>query len=242
MIAPQDFDRLSAYIDHQLSPRETAALEARLTREPELKAALDDLRATVRLVRSLPTLKPPRHFTLTRAQVAARPRFRLLPALRLATALASLAFVVVFAVDLWIAGRPAASPAEQVAAPLLANDMAPTPSAEAMAITVAGGSAEGDTTATPPEPLTTMKLAVTETPTPEGGDVTRFAASAPTETPIAVAESVITETTPAADAMLASAPPPATPAPDSSLWRYAEIVLALIAILFALAAWRWRQR
>jgi hypothetical protein len=242
MISSQDFDRLSAYMDHQLTPRETAALEARLTREPELKAALDDLRATVRLMRALPTLKPPRNFTLTRAQAAARPRFQLLPALRLTTVLASLALALVFVADWWTAGHSAASPTAQVAAPLLASGMAPTPSQEALAITAAGGNAAADMTATPPGPLTTMKLAETETPTPEGGEVTRFAAVAPTDTPVGVAESTVAEATPSADAVLTSAPPTAAPAPDRSLWRYTEIALALMAVMFALAAWRWRQR
>src|SRR3990172_6267390 len=71
MTTPQDFDRLSAYLDKQLSPAEKAGLETRLEREPELKAALDDLRMTVRALRSLPAVKPPRNFTISQAQ--ARP-------------------------------------------------------------------------------------------------------------------------------------------------------------------------
>ncbi len=51
MTTAQDFDRLSAYLDNQLSPAEKAGLEARLEHEPELKAALDDLRRAVRALR-----------------------------------------------------------------------------------------------------------------------------------------------------------------------------------------------
>ena len=95
MISPQDFDRLSAYLDNQLSPAEKAGLEAQLEHEPELRAALDDLRMAVRALRSLPTVKPPRNFTLSpdRARAIVRPR-GVFPALRLATALAAFAFVI----------------------------------------------------------------------------------------------------------------------------------------------------
>ena len=112
MTTPQDFDRLSAYLDNQLSPAEKAGLEARLEREPELKAALDDLRMTVRALRSLPAVKPPRNFTISQAQARAiAPPRRVFPSLRLATALAAFAFVAVivgdFATNL---ASPAAAP------------------------------------------------------------------------------------------------------------------------------------
>lgn len=95
MTTPQDFDRLSAYLDNQLSPAEKAGLEARLEHEPELRVALDDLRMAVRALRSLPTVKPPRNFTLSpdRARAIVRPR-GVFPALRLATALAAFAFAI----------------------------------------------------------------------------------------------------------------------------------------------------
>jgi hypothetical protein len=112
MTTPQDFDRLSAYLDKQLSPVEKAGLEARLEREPELKAALDDFRMTVRALRSLPAVKPPRNFTISQAQARAiAPPRRVFPALRLATALAAFVFVAVivgdFATNL---ASPAAAP------------------------------------------------------------------------------------------------------------------------------------
>jgi hypothetical protein len=101
MTTPQDFERLSAYLDNQLSLSEKAKLDARLSREPELKATLADLRMTAHALRSLPTLKTPRSFTLTAAQaqgaVQPRPMF---PALRFATALAAVALAVVVVGDL----------------------------------------------------------------------------------------------------------------------------------------------
>src|SRR3972149_2384482 len=96
MITPQDFDRLSAYLDNQLPPAEKARLEARMEREPELKTALDDLRMTVRALRSLPIVKPPRNFTLTPelARAVTAPQ-RSFPALRLGAAVGPVGVVVV---------------------------------------------------------------------------------------------------------------------------------------------------
>jgi hypothetical protein len=117
-MTPKDFDRLSAYIDDQLSPREKAALEARLERDAELRAALDELRLTVRALRALPSVKPPRSFTLTPALVGqgAGGRQPFFPALRLAAALSAIALVVVMAGDIAVTtgllpGAPAAEPA-----------------------------------------------------------------------------------------------------------------------------------
>ncbi|MBN1565108.1 MAG: hypothetical protein JXA10_14790 [Anaerolineae bacterium] len=70
MVAPHttpsdhDLELLSAYLDGELAHRERISLEQRLDRETELRAALDDLRETVMIVRDLPPLKAPRNFTL----------------------------------------------------------------------------------------------------------------------------------------------------------------------------------
>ncbi|MGQ0602161.1 MAG: anti-sigma factor family protein, partial [Anaerolineales bacterium] len=63
MISEQDFDRLSAYLDHQLPASEKLALEARLVKDPALKAALRDMRLQARALRDLPKVKAPRNFT-----------------------------------------------------------------------------------------------------------------------------------------------------------------------------------
>src|SRR5262245_40668582 len=59
-----DLELLSAYIDSQLASDERAILEQRLRDEPDLRAVLDELRATVGLLHELEPLKPPRSFTL----------------------------------------------------------------------------------------------------------------------------------------------------------------------------------
>jgi hypothetical protein len=98
-ISQRELERLSAYLDGTLSSRETDRIEARLREDPILQDALEELRRTSQLLRALPTVRVPRNFALTpqmAGQVAKRPAY---PALRLATALASLALVLMVGFD-----------------------------------------------------------------------------------------------------------------------------------------------
>ncbi|NIS81371.1 MAG: hypothetical protein GTO14_14470, partial [Anaerolineales bacterium] len=97
----RELERLSAYLDGALSRKEAARLEARLQDEPELRAALEELRETVWLLRSVPELKPPRRFALSPEMVGVRERPRAYPRLQLATALVAAAFVFVIGIDLF---------------------------------------------------------------------------------------------------------------------------------------------
>jgi hypothetical protein len=67
-----DLEQLSAYLDQQLTPEESAALEERLRHEPEFRAALDELRQTISVLRDLGPVQPPRSFTLDPSVVAPR--------------------------------------------------------------------------------------------------------------------------------------------------------------------------
>lgn len=67
MISQTDLELLNAYLDGALDESQRAELESRLASEPELRSELNSLRSTARLVRSLPTLRAPRDFTLTQA-------------------------------------------------------------------------------------------------------------------------------------------------------------------------------
>ncbi|MCC6187757.1 MAG: hypothetical protein IT318_01885 [Anaerolineales bacterium] len=184
MKTPQDIDRLSAYIDNQLTPAERAALEARLTAEPQLREMLSDLGLTVRALRALPAVTPPRSFALTPAQAGASrqgaARSPWFPALRLATALSALMLAVVVAGDLGsglLAMRPAATEeaaravvTAPVEAPVVGPTASQTPGAEAaelMPATEEAVSAAGADTG-PAEETPMASLMMPEgTPTPE---------------------------------------------------------------------------
>ena len=60
MLNGNDLELLSAYLDGALSDEERAALEARLQSDAALRRELDRLRATVALIKTLPTLSTPR--------------------------------------------------------------------------------------------------------------------------------------------------------------------------------------
>ena len=104
----RDLELLSAYLDGQLKPSESARLESRLQTDPQLASVLTDLRATRNLLRKLPARKAPRNFTLTRKMVGQNPPLpRAYPWFRLTTALATLLFVFSFGLN--TVGRQMAS-------------------------------------------------------------------------------------------------------------------------------------
>ena len=96
-IARRDLERLSAFLDGELSPAEAEKLRARLATDTQLSGMLEALRATAEAVRSLPEVSPPHSFALTEEMV--RPR-RAYPFLQLSTAVAALGFVLVVGADL----------------------------------------------------------------------------------------------------------------------------------------------
>jgi len=158
-ISPRDWEALSAYLDGQLAPKERQHLEARLQARADLRAALEELRRTREVVRARLPVRAPRNFTLTPEMAGIRTRSRpgvaLFPAMRLASALSSLLFVLVVLGDLLgssplLAGPQAvavqkqaaatqapAAAAPQVAPPEIAQE-APAPTALAGAAQLAG--------------------------------------------------------------------------------------------------------
>ena len=106
----RDLELLSAYVDGQLKPSDSARLEARLKTDPQLASVLTDLRATRNLLRKLPARRAPRNFTLTRKMVGQNPPLpRAYPVFRFATALATLLFIFSFGLN--TVGRQMASQA-----------------------------------------------------------------------------------------------------------------------------------
>ena len=135
----RDLELLSAYLDGALSGRERAALEQRLSHEQALREVLDDLRATVALVRGLPTLHAPRDFTLD-PEVYGRPApwwtrlFALESVLQLGGALGTAAAVLLIVVGLLAGGAAdedhSAAPgmvAQESAEVALSAQSSPTP-------------------------------------------------------------------------------------------------------------------
>ncbi len=104
-LSQRDLERLSAYLDGELNTKQTAQIEARLDREPLLRDALEELRQTARLLRSMPQVTPPRHFTLTPEMLKSHKSRYAYPALKLASALVAAAFVFVIGIDIFGAAK-----------------------------------------------------------------------------------------------------------------------------------------
>lgn len=267
MISDQDFERLSAYVDNQLPVTEKSTLEARLAREPELKSALDDLRLNARALRALPVLKPPRSFTLSAAQAQAirpakpSPWIAWLPTLRLATAVATFAFIAVLGLDLSGAGNFAA----REAAPSQTEEMAQMAPAAAQNKTA-------DASGTPMmEAYAPPLVEQSGTPSAEGpGGVTTYGAEdatgtgtlAPEATPAPDTRSALTATEIPLEETAVALVPDAYPAPEAgnlahdsanfdataaapepiTFWRPWTIGLGMLAVALGLATWIMTRR
>lgn len=158
----RDVELLSAYLDGQLNPSDSARLESRLASDPGLRAVLDDLRTARGLLRQLPSRRAPRNFTLTPKMAGLTPpEPRAYPALRFATVLATLLFLIAFAVN--------------GLTPLAAQRLAAAP-APAYGFGGGGGGGNGGVTETAPQesvpaatqaPAQPFAAAAPPTPTPE---------------------------------------------------------------------------
>jgi hypothetical protein len=259
MTTPQDVERLSAYLDHQLSPAEKTRLEARLKQEPELQAALTDLQATLRLLRNLPTLKPPRNFTFSASQASKLSQRRsIFVRLRLATAVAMLALTTVVGGDLLssLSLSQATAPAPQAQG--AAEKTEPTAGEAGLSIT------QDNFAATEEQMMADATLSTPlpdegETNTPEAGLSAPLATEAstderifsstvaltetlpapPTSTPMGVAESITA--VPPGEVATESVSPPSLPPSPLPFVRYAEGGLGVLVVLLAAAAWLTRK-
>jgi hypothetical protein len=113
----RDLNLISAYIDNELSPKESAQLERRLKAEPKLRATLADLRVVHTRLADMPKLKVPRSFTLKPAMVGQKPRRQsnLIPIFNYASVLAATLFAVLIGAELSTGIQPmAAQPSAQV--------------------------------------------------------------------------------------------------------------------------------
>lgn len=165
-LTPRDLETLSAYADGALSPAERRDTDARLAQDPALRQALAQIRATSTLLRALPQVRPPRSFTLTPEMAGIRSGRRRYPLLQLATAVATLAFVVTVGVDMFggtfsNAAFRAAAPAEEMA--LQAPAAMPALPTEAGADALAAGALQSAAGTSVPEAAAMDAQAATPT-------------------------------------------------------------------------------
>jgi anti-sigma factor RsiW len=109
----RDIEQLSAYLDGQLSPSDSARLESRISSDPELDSVLNDLRTARGILRKSPARKAPRNFTLTRKMVGLKPPLpRTYSFFRFSSAFATILLILTFAANvLPRIGMGAAAPA-----------------------------------------------------------------------------------------------------------------------------------
>jgi len=151
----RDVEKLSAYLDGQLSRADSARLDIRLQAEPDLAAALDDLRTARSLLRRTPKRRAPRNFSLTPKMAGLRPPLpRAVPTLSWASAAAMLLFVCTLGTNLL--GKFSFG----AAAPQLAAAPANASGASDRAYGIGGGPAATE----PPASMESLPLG---TPTPE---------------------------------------------------------------------------
>ena len=93
----RDIQKLSAYLDRQLSKSGQAHLEAKLAEQPELQEILMELRQARTLLHKTPLHRVPRNFILTPKMVGMRPPLpRSVPIFRLASITAAVLLVISF--------------------------------------------------------------------------------------------------------------------------------------------------
>ena len=99
-LSSSDWLLLSAYLDDQLSEVEKRQMDVRLQSDPECRNALDTLRRTSSLLRSLPVRRAPRNFTLSARSLPVKTIPSFIGILRFSSAAAGLLLVAAFALDL----------------------------------------------------------------------------------------------------------------------------------------------
>jgi anti-sigma factor RsiW len=230
----RDIELLSAYLDGQLKPSDSARLESRLKSDQELLAVMDDLRAARNLLRRLPQRRAPRNFTLTRKMVGQNPPMpRAYPFFRFATTIATLLLFFTFGLN------------------FLAPQLAAAPN-----LGMGGGQGGDPSTdlfsqSEPVEPPAAAEAPATEAlvatqaiaemqPMPTQGDTTRTE-EMPTEKIDPAGNAA------AADQSQVVDEPPPLPAPVSLIWQFVLAGIALLGALLMLlmrqsAFQRWRKK
>lgn len=116
----RDIEKLSAYLDQELSPKEMKKFEFRLHSDPTLRAALLEFEKTKKLLVGLPRVSPPHNFTLTRAMAGEIKGRGFYPFFRVASLIATVAFAVLVGADAFLIDQVGES---RFAAPLAASEL-----------------------------------------------------------------------------------------------------------------------
>jgi len=94
----RDIEKVSAYLDNQLSRVDRARLEAKLAVEPRLQEVLLELRQASSLLKNTPWRRVPHNFTVTPKMMGMRPPLpRSIPVFRLASLTAAVMLFLSFA-------------------------------------------------------------------------------------------------------------------------------------------------
>jgi hypothetical protein len=207
----RDLELLSAYLDGQLNPSDSARLESRLSSDLSLRAAFNDLHSTRGLLRQLPARRAPRNFTLTPEMAGIKPPTpRVVPVFRFASAFATFLFIITFVINGLL------SLAVSAPAPAAFSAAAPMSAAQESAIATETLSAPR-LMALPPTTETPMLLGAgqapmeTETPTPE----------------------IVAKSSP----LPADNGKPVNSNHESSLPMDLEIIFGILAVAFGITAW-----
>ena len=94
-ITSRDIELLSAYLDNQLSSKDRASIEARLTVEPELRKELQSLDQARQLLHQLPRYRAPRNYYLKPEMIRPARTLKLAPIFGVVSAVASVLLAVV---------------------------------------------------------------------------------------------------------------------------------------------------
>ncbi|MES0360954.1 MAG: hypothetical protein ABUK20_08570 [Anaerolineales bacterium] len=102
-LSDRDLERLSAYLDGEISRKDRERLEARLLVDEDLSTTLKQLQRTRQVMRSLPSMRAPRNYFVTAEMVGQKETgSRAFPILRFASALASVLFILLFLGDMLV--------------------------------------------------------------------------------------------------------------------------------------------
>ena len=127
-LSDRDLEKLSAYLDGEISRKDRERLEARLLEDEDFRNAHEELQHTRQVMRSLSSMRAPRNYFVNAEMVGQKETVsRAFPVLRFASVLASVLFVLLFLGDILVprSGVVSTLKAVQVAETIIEEAEAP---------------------------------------------------------------------------------------------------------------------